>query len=128
MTSTFFILLASLLLPLFWDPVKSVLGGDCRPNEIEIFQTPTGYAGGHVPKYTVQIINMAAKVSSVHDIHVACGEFASTIQIDPKVFRRVQHNDCLVKDGMEMHAGEVISFDYANILPYKLVPSQVKCL
>ncbi|RWR79543.1 TPD1 protein 1B-like protein [Cinnamomum micranthum f. kanehirae] len=109
------------------DPVKSVLAGDCRPNEVEIFQSPSGYTGGHVPKYTVQITNMAAKVSSVHDIHVACGEFSSTMQVDPKVFLRLQNNDCLVKDGGEMKVGEIISFDYANILPYKLVTSSVEC-
>ncbi|KAM0937922.1 hypothetical protein DsansV1_C24g0184301 [Dioscorea sansibarensis] len=47
--------------------------------------------------------------------------------INPRVFRRLHYDDCLVNDGAPLAAGESLSFQYANTFRYPLQVSSVSC-
>ncbi|KAI3444131.1 hypothetical protein Pfo_000796 [Paulownia fortunei] len=93
-----------------------------------IYQWPSGFASLHIPKFTVQIINEAWHVKGVYDVQIACPAFASTTLINPMVFRRIDLADCLLNNGRIISPGEVITFEYSNILPYPLIVLNLKCV
>ena len=102
-------------------------GTRCCGSQIRIYQWPSGFTALNIPKFTVQIVNEAWDAASVFDVHVSCGEFASASLINPMIFRRLGLGDCLLKNGDTLSPGEVISFEYANILPYVFDIAQVSC-
>ncbi|KAH6797956.1 hypothetical protein C2S52_022510 [Perilla frutescens var. hirtella] len=99
----------------------------CNPGFVRIYQWPSAYASLHIPKYTVQIINEAWHVKGVYDVHVSCPDFASTTLINPTVFRRIDLGNCLLDDGQIISPGEVITFEYSNILLYPFTVTSFKC-
>nr|XP_009801125.1 PREDICTED: uncharacterized protein LOC104246915 [Nicotiana sylvestris] len=99
----------------------------CSPSDIQIYQGPSGFNGLHIPQYTVQIVNEASAIDGIFDVQIHCGEFASANLIEPKIFRRIGCGICLLKNGSRILPGEVISFEYSNILPYDFSVIQVKC-
>ncbi|KAH7859265.1 hypothetical protein Vadar_033876 [Vaccinium darrowii] len=106
----------------------SSAAGYCCGAEIRIYQWPSGFGALNVPKFNVLIVNEAwGAPSGVFDVHISCGEFASASLINPLLCRRVATGDCLLKNGKLLYPGEVISFQYANILPYPLAVLQVRC-
>ncbi|WMV52995.1 hypothetical protein MTR67_046380 [Solanum verrucosum] len=64
---------------------------------------------------------------SISNIHLSCGWFSSARLINPKIFRRLNYNDCLVNDGQPLTAGQSLTFSYANTFPYKLAVSSIVC-
>lgn len=100
----------------------------CDPGLVRIYEWASGYAGLHIPEYTVQIINEAWNVKGVYDVIVSCPIFASTTLINPNVFRRLDLANCLLDDGRIISPGEVITFQYSNILPYPFAITTLKCL
>ncbi|KAI8528591.1 hypothetical protein RHMOL_Rhmol12G0159900 [Rhododendron molle] len=126
------VILVSLLLSASSSSKDAIWGdsasGYCCGAEIRIYQWPSGFTALGVPKYSVLIVNEAwGAPSGVFDVHISCGEFASASLINPLLFRRVAVDDCLLKNGKLLYPGEVISFHYANILPYNLTVVQVRC-
>lgn len=102
--------------------------GGCSKDNILVFQGPTSPLPSGVPTYTVQIQNVCVSQScSISNIHLNCGWFSSDRLINPKVFRRVGYDDCLVNDGEPLNPGESLSFQYANIFKYPLAVSSVDC-
>lgn len=99
----------------------------CSLSDIQIYQGPSGFNGLHIPQYTVQIVNEASAIDGIFDVQIHCGEFASANLIEPKIFRRIGCGICLLKNGSRILPGEVISFEYSNILPYDFSVIQVKC-
>ncbi|KAK4337557.1 hypothetical protein RND71_042044 [Anisodus tanguticus] len=99
----------------------------CSPSDIQIYQGPSGFSGLHIPQYTVQIVNEASASNGVFDVQIHCGEFASADLIEPSIFKRIGCGICLLKNGKRVLPGEVISFEYSNILPYDFSVVQVKC-
>ncbi|KAK1277649.1 hypothetical protein QJS04_geneDACA017211 [Acorus gramineus] len=94
--------------------------------DLQILQWRSGWTGQHVPEYTVQMINGGSH--SLSEIIVNCGTFASTLFINPNVFKRIGNtNTCMVNGGDLMAPGKVIRFRYANILPFKFTVSSFKC-
>ncbi|KAL8488824.1 hypothetical protein ACS0TY_024939 [Phlomoides rotata] len=100
----------------------------CYPGCVRIYQWPSGFASLHIPKYTVQIIIESWQSKGVYDVHVACPAFASTTLINPKTFRRIDMADCLLNDGGIINPGQVITFEYSNILPYPFNVVNLKCV
>ncbi|KAL0453499.1 UNVERIFIED_CONTAM: hypothetical protein Slati_1328000 [Sesamum latifolium] len=100
----------------------------CNPGSIRIYQWASGFASLHIPKYTVQIINEAWHTKGVYEVQIGCPAFASTTLIDPMVFRRTDLANCLLKNGNIITPGEVITFDYSNLLPYPFIVLNIKCL
>ncbi|RZC93067.1 hypothetical protein C5167_028426 [Papaver somniferum] len=102
-------------------------GMGCSTNTLEVFQSRVDPLPGGLPQHFVQICNICATNCTAYDIHLSCGWFASAKLINPRDFRRLRFNDCLVKDGKELEAGICLSFTYAETYPYPLAVSSIKC-
>ncbi|KAF5742847.1 TPD1 protein 1-like isoform X2 [Tripterygium wilfordii] len=103
------------------------IGTTCSKNDIVIFQGSAAPLPNGIPSYTVQILNVCVSGCSISNIHVSCGWFSTVRMINPRVFRRVYYDDCLVNDGEALGPGESLSFDYANSYSYHLSVSSVVC-
>ncbi|KAL6623201.1 hypothetical protein ACP70R_033080 [Stipagrostis hirtigluma subsp. patula] len=105
--------------------------GCAGPEDIAIYQGHTTPLPNGVPAYRVDVVNRCASddgACAIAGIHVRCGWFSSVSLVDPRKFRRVRHNDCLLNDGRPLLAGETISFEYANSFPYRLSVAVATCV
>ncbi|XP_057731130.1 TPD1 protein homolog 1-like [Arachis stenosperma] len=100
----------------------------CSKSDIVISQGPTAPLPSGIPTYTVEIMNMCVSGCDISRIHLTCGWFSSARLINPKVFKRLRYNDCLVNDGRPLLNGATISFQYANTFLYPLSVSSVSCI
>ncbi|XP_044497548.1 TPD1 protein homolog 1 [Mangifera indica] len=103
------------------------IGTACSKDDIVILQGSTAPLPNGIPSYTVQILNVCVSGCSISNIHVSCGWFSSARLVNPRVFRRVYYDDCLVNDGEPLGPGETLSFQYANSFRYPLTISNVAC-
>ncbi|CBI25745.3 unnamed protein product, partial [Vitis vinifera] len=103
------------------------IGGTCSKDNIVIFQGPTTPLPSGIPTYTVQILNVCVAGCSISNIHVRCGWFSSARLINPRLFRRIFFDDCLVNNGDALGPGESLSFQYANSFRYPLSVLSVSC-
>ncbi|KAI5055787.1 hypothetical protein GOP47_0029308 [Adiantum capillus-veneris] len=101
------------------------MGNACTPEDVAILQGETGPLPDGIPSFTVQIINLCVSGCPISDIHVSCGWFASAKLINPKLFKRVKFNDCVVNDKLPLKGGDSIVFEYANSFQYPLEISSV---
>ncbi|XP_062201477.1 TPD1 protein homolog 1B-like [Phragmites australis] len=99
---------------------------DCSEEVVEVSQDNGGPLPNGIPSYSVTITNTCLGCT-VRDVHVSCGEFASTELVDPSDFRRVAYGDCLVRDGGPMGPGETILFEYSNSFLYPMDVASVSC-
>ncbi|CAL4914738.1 unnamed protein product [Urochloa decumbens] len=99
---------------------------DCSEEDVVVYQSSANPLPSGIPAYTVQIINVCGGCT-VSDVHVACGDFASTELVDPGKFQRVGFNDCIVKGGGAMEPSETVSFQYSNSFSYQLNVASVSC-
>ncbi|KAK3118727.1 hypothetical protein QOZ80_9BG0705620 [Eleusine coracana subsp. coracana] len=99
---------------------------DCSEEDVAVYQNSANPLPSGIPTYTVQIVNVCGGCR-VSDVHVACGDFASTELVDPGVFQRVGFNDCIVKGGQPMEPSETVSFQYSNSFSYPLNVVSVSC-
>ncbi|KAJ0235540.1 TPD1 protein 1 [Hirschfeldia incana] len=102
-------------------------GEGCSKDDIVVFQDSTVPLPNGVPAFTVEILNACASDCSVAEIHVSCGWFSSVRLVNPRVFRRLSYDDCLVNDGQPLAPGQTLSFQYANSFSYPLSVSSVSC-
>ncbi|KAL7097416.1 hypothetical protein ACP275_10G143300 [Erythranthe tilingii] len=127
MTKFYFTIIILLICP-FTISCWIIYPAGCNPGCIRIYQWPSGFAGLHIPKFTVQIVNEAWNNKGVYDVQISCPAFASTTLINPAVFRRVNLANCLLYNGRIINPGEVITFEYSNILPYPFIVLDLKCM
>ncbi|KAK7387677.1 hypothetical protein VNO78_22467 [Psophocarpus tetragonolobus] len=99
----------------------------CSKEEIVIYEGEVPPLPSGIPAYTVQIMNMCASDCKIAKIHLHCGWFSSARLINPRVFRRLGYDDCLVNDGKVLGPGKTISFQYANTFRYPLSVASVVC-
>ncbi|GLJ48879.1 hypothetical protein SUGI_1030810 [Cryptomeria japonica] len=100
----------------------------CSKEDIVVNQSPESPMPNGVPSYTVEIQNVCTTGCSIAQIQLTCGWFSSAVEIDPKVFKRLSYNDCLVNNGNPIKAGGSISFVYAQTSKYPMAVSSVKCV
>lgn len=105
----------------------SRIGEKCTSADIVISQGPTAPLSSGIPTYTVQIMNMCATGCDISRVHLNCGWFSSARLIDPKIFKRLRYNDCLVNDGKPLVTGGILTFEYANTFSYPLSVSSISC-
>lgn len=103
------------------------IGEKCTSADIVVSQGPTAPLSSGIPTYTVQIMNMCATGCDISGIHLNCGWFSSVRLIDPKIFKRLRYNDCLVNDGKPLVTGGTLTFEYANTFSYPLGVSSIVC-
>ncbi|GLJ45632.1 hypothetical protein SUGI_0960500 [Cryptomeria japonica] len=104
------------------------IGEACAKEDIVVYQGATTPMPNGIPTYTVQILNVCVTGCPIAGIHLTCGWFSSARLINPKIFKRLRYNDCLVNDGKPLKSGGSISFQYANTYRYAFAVSSVKCL
>ncbi|XP_018830208.1 TPD1 protein homolog 1-like [Juglans regia] len=104
-----------------------IRGDKCSRSDIVVNQGPTPPLPSGIPTYTVEIMNVCVSGCDISSIHLSCGWFSSARLINPKIFRRLRYNECLVNDGKPLANGRTLSFQYANTFPYPLSVSSVVC-
>lgn len=104
-----------------------IWGDKCSTSDIVINQGPTAPLPSGIPTWTVEIMNACVTGCDISGIHLSCGWFASARLINPKIFKRLRFNDCLVNGGQPLANGNTISFQYANSFPYPLSVAAVNC-
>ncbi|XP_074317172.1 TPD1 protein homolog 1-like [Silene latifolia] len=100
----------------------------CTESDIIVTQSPGAPLPSGIPTYTVEIINACVSGCDISNIHIHCGWFSSARLIDPRIFKRINYNDCLVNGGHPLPNGQSISFQYADTRSYPLVISAMSCL
>ncbi|KAM4116573.1 hypothetical protein ACJW30_02G060200 [Castanea mollissima] len=95
-----------------------LLHGTCTNRDISISQSRDSTSG--IPQYIVQIVNTCVSGCAPSDIHLHCGWFASARIINPRTFKRLSYDDCLVNGGKPLKTSQVIRFTYSNSFMYPL--------
>ncbi|KAF5743672.1 Tapetum determinant 1 [Tripterygium wilfordii] len=103
------------------------IGEKCTKSDIVIQQGPTDPLPNGIPTYTVEITNVCVTGCDITRIHLKCGWFSSASLINPKIFKRLRYNDCIVNEGRPLVNGGTLSFQYANTFHYPLSVSSVVC-
>ncbi|XP_075480251.1 protein TAPETUM DETERMINANT 1 [Primulina tabacum] len=99
----------------------------CSKSDIVISQGATEPLPNGIPTYTVEIMNVCVSGCDISAIHLSCGWFSSARLVNPRVFKRLRFDDCLVNDGKPLVNGRTLSFQYANTFRYPLSVSSVTC-
>ncbi|KAL0376355.1 UNVERIFIED_CONTAM: TPD1 protein1 [Sesamum calycinum] len=97
---------------------KLMLHGVCTKWDISISQSR--YPTPGIPKYIVQIVNTCVSDCAPSNIHLHCGWFASARVVNPRTFKRLSFDDCLVNGGQPLKSSQSIRFTYANSFMYPL--------
>lgn len=103
---------------LFWLWLWWSSSGSCTNKDISISQSKGSTSG--IPQYIVQIVNTCVSGCAPHDIHLHCGWFASARIINPRLFKRLSFDDCLVNGGKPLASSQIIRFTYSNSFMYPL--------
>ncbi|KAL6952408.1 hypothetical protein U1Q18_015824 [Sarracenia purpurea var. burkii] len=98
---------------------KLLLHGSCTERDISISQSSDSSSSG-IPEYIVEIVNTCVCGCAPSNIHLHCGWFASARIVNPRVFKRVSFDDCLVRAGKPLKTSQVIRFTYSNSFMYPL--------
>ncbi|CAM0949947.1 unnamed protein product [Alopecurus aequalis] len=99
--------------------------------DIAIYQGRGTTLPNGIPAYTVDVMNRCSAGDgdcAIAGIHVRCGWFSSVSLVDPRKFRRLARDDCLINDGQPLLAGETLSFEYSNSFPYQLSVAVATCV
>ncbi|XP_044499176.1 TPD1 protein homolog 1-like [Mangifera indica] len=97
---------------------KLLVHGSCTNRDISISQSKDSTSG--IPQYIVQIVNTCVSGCAPSDIHLRCGWFASARIVNPRIFKRLSFDDCLVNGGEPLKTSQIIRFTYSNSFMYPL--------
>ncbi|KAJ1395283.1 hypothetical protein SESBI_33435 [Sesbania bispinosa] len=103
---------------------KLLLYGSCTNRDISISQSKESTTG--IPQYVVEIVNTCVSECAPYAIHLHCGWFASARIINPRLFKRLSYDDCLVNGGKPLASTQIIRFIYSNSFPYPLAFKSAK--
>ncbi|KAL4345774.1 uncharacterized protein DS421_11g347000 [Arachis hypogaea] len=103
---------------------KFLMHGSCTNKDISISQSRESASG--IPEYIVQIVNTCVSECAPYDIHLRCGWFASARVINPRLFKRLSYDDCLVNGGKPLAFSQIIRFTYSNSFLYPLAFKSAK--
>ncbi|KAK1279947.1 hypothetical protein QJS04_geneDACA003142 [Acorus gramineus] len=79
--------------------VINATADNCAISNVVLHQGAAGTLPSGIPKYSVEILNVSPKNTTVMNVHIKCGWFASYNLVNPSIFRRLAHDDCLVNNG-----------------------------
>ncbi|KAL6343970.1 hypothetical protein AAG906_027743 [Vitis piasezkii] len=96
----------------------------CTNRDISISQSRDSSSG--IPQYIVQIVNTCVSGCAPSDIHLHCGWFASARIVNPRIFKRLFYDDCLVNGGKPLKTSQIIRFTYSNSFMYPLAFKSAK--
>lgn len=92
--------------------------GSCTNRDLSISQSKGSSSG--IPQYIVEIVNTCVHGCATSNIHLHCGWFASTKMVNPKTFKRLSYDDCLVNGGRPLKTSQIIRFTYSNSFMYPI--------
>ncbi|KAJ6689807.1 hypothetical protein OIU85_006146 [Salix viminalis] len=92
--------------------------GTCTNRDISISQSRDTTSG--IPQYIVQIVNTCVFGCAPSNIHLHCGWFASARMVNPRTFKRLSYDDCLVNGGKVLKTSQIVRFTYSNSFMYAL--------
>ncbi|XP_011020016.1 PREDICTED: uncharacterized protein LOC105122544 isoform X2 [Populus euphratica] len=97
---------------------KLSVHGTCTNRDISISQSRDTTSG--IPQYIVQIVNTCVYGCAPSNIHLHCGWFASARMVNPRTFKRLSYDDCLVNGGKALKTSQIVRFTYSNSFMYAL--------
>ncbi|KAL3505627.1 hypothetical protein ACH5RR_031009 [Cinchona calisaya] len=97
---------------------KILMHGSCTIRDISISQSM--YSTSGIPQYIVQIVNTCISGCAPSKMHLHCGWFASAKLVNPRTFKRLSYDDCLVNGGKPLKTSQIIRFTYSNSFMYPL--------
>lgn len=98
----------------------------CKASDLVITQAVGRPLSNGIPTYSVQICSTCQSNCRIRSVHVSCGLFASAKLVNPRIFRRVGPNNCVVNDGKPLESGATLSFVYANSFSYPMAVTRAK--
>lgn len=98
--------------------------GSCTSKDISISQSTSSTSG--IPQFIVQIVNTCVSGCAPRDIHLHCGWFASARIVNPRLFKRISYDDCLVNGGNPLTPSQIIRISYSNSFMYPLAFKSAK--
>ncbi|KAG8372481.1 hypothetical protein BUALT_Bualt12G0070600 [Buddleja alternifolia] len=143
-TSSCYMVLTTLLLVLFschvvesnhtYDKLNATIGvqevvawrNQCPEANIQISQAVQSPTIG-IPTYIVSIANLCNNNCVVAKVHVHCGWFSSARLVNPKLFKRLSFDDCVVNNGDPIPYGHIIEFEYETTFRYPLSVASYVC-
>ncbi|GLJ48872.1 hypothetical protein SUGI_1030700 [Cryptomeria japonica] len=108
--------------------IQEIKGEACSKENVLVINRAIFPMSSGIPLYSANIMNVCRTGCSIAEIHLPCGWISSARQINPKLFKRLKYNDCLVNDGKPLKPSGSISIQYANTFKYPMEVSYVKCL
>lgn len=96
----------------------------CTNRDLSISQSRGSSTG--IPQYIVQIVNTCVSGCAPSNIHLHCGWFASAKIVNPRTFKRLSFDDCLVNGGMPLKTSQIIRFTYSNSFMYPIAFKSAK--
>lgn len=98
--------------------------GSCTNRDLSISQSRGSSTG--IPQFIVQIVNTCVSGCAPSNIHLHCGWFASARIVNPRTFKRLAYDDCLVNGGKPLRTSQIIRFTYSNSFMYPIAFKSAK--
>ncbi|XP_039156220.1 ABC transporter D family member 1-like [Eucalyptus grandis] len=97
----------------------------CLKTDITINQVLLGRKPSGIPIFLVEVMNECSSACTIANVCFHCGKFSSDNRIRPKIFKRLDYDDCLVNNGTALTPGQVLSFKYSTTCMYPLSVSNL---
>lgn len=95
---------------------------ECNSQEDLLYTQIPGYLPDGLPIFRVTFTN-TCRSCSFFNIHISCGDFASAVWVDPIIFEKLSHGDCLLNNGGLLAPQSSISFEYESTFAYPMAVS-----
>ncbi|KAJ1275541.1 hypothetical protein BS78_05G143500 [Paspalum vaginatum] len=112
-----------LLLLLLVQVARSEENKKCTPASVVVLQTSNGEKAGDNPVFEVLVRNRCE--CAVRGVHLSAEGFASSVPVDPKVFRQEGEN-YIVGDGSPIESGGEVRFRYAAERAFQIDPAALQ--
>ncbi|OEL26095.1 hypothetical protein BAE44_0012886 [Dichanthelium oligosanthes] len=94
----------------------------CAASSVTVEQTNTGEKAGYDPVFEVTVRNTCG--CAVRAVYLRSEGFASSVAVDPRLFRR-EGRDYLVGDGRRIEAASAVRFRYAWDRAFRMTAAAV---
>ncbi|KAJ1275543.1 hypothetical protein BS78_05G143700 [Paspalum vaginatum] len=108
--------------PAEWSPTSN--SSKCPASSVTVSQTNTGARAGYDPVFEVSVRNGCARCA-VRGVALRSEGFASSVAVDPRLFRR-EGRDYLVGDGRRIEPGAEVRFRYAWDRAFRMAAAAVE--
>ncbi|WVZ51676.1 hypothetical protein U9M48_002792 [Paspalum notatum var. saurae] len=107
-----------------WSPISNINSSKCPASSVTVSQTNTGAKAGYDPVFEVAVHNGCGRCA-VRGVVLRSEGFASSVAVDPRLFRR-EGRDYLVGDGRRIEPGAEVRFRYAWDRAFRMATAAVQ--